>query len=296
MAMFTYNPHPDPSQKKRKKDRNTGDAHGWHAEIDESQGKLVVTYQKTDEETGKKTEEKYIVDGFENKADCKFYKEGSDKEIDIFNDEPGLWYSFDWEKHKYNFHIVPDKSIEIKIECESEKGIEKILLAKKLNCICKKLVEQEKVKVPKDLSPKYGSQPWTVNHRYVYVDIEKNEYLLSFNRLWCAVKADGNHICNSFGQAQFMCYPIDDKDDKQINCISRKFKLMYPRSDEDGKYNSEARHLVYNAPYDIKDCAEAIAKGFAEFIKRCEDGTFIESCENGEFRKLCEDSKRCEEK
>lgn len=272
--MFCYNPTLETDWEENPNGRK------WRVVIDKDQKKFVVTYMQST------INKKFIVDEFENKARCKFYKEGK---IISIEKEKDIWYSFDPDSG--NFHIVPDESIEIKIECADG---EEISLYKKLDCIRKRVKETVKTKRT-GIGP--GEQK-TINecvrnHKYISVKTEKNEYLMSFNRLWCDVKTDGNHICNNFGQAQFMCYPIDDK---QINCFSRKFKLMYPRSDEDGKYNSEATHLVYNPPYDINDSTEAIAKGFAEFIKRCEDGTFIESCENGEFRKLCEDSKRCEEK
>lgn len=268
MAMFFYNPHPDPSHKKDKKDRNTGDAYGWHAEIDESQGKLVVTYQKT--------EEKYIVDGFENHTGCDFYKEGSDEEIDIINNEPGLWYSFDPDHG--NFHIVPDGSVIIN---EKAKPFRE-LLREKLDCILKKVLEKETIKEENKrnrVQPgECKDRPHTHNHKYFCVNIGDNQYLMSFNRLWCYVKDDVNHICNNFGQAQFMCYPIkrekkaNGKEDivGEINLFDGKFELMYPNSAEDGIHYGKFTHLAYNAPYNINNTSEDIAKGFVEFIKWCE--------------------------
>lgn len=92
--------------------------------------------------------------------------------------------------------------------------------------------------------------------------------MMSFNRLWYDIKSDGDHICNNFGQAQFMRYPTEDK---HINLINKHFELMYPVSPEDNQYNCKSGHLVYNAPYSVKDDPEDLAKGFAEFIALCED-------------------------
>ena len=90
---------------------------------------------------------------------------------------------------------------------------------------------------------------------------------MSFNRLQCDHK---NHIHNSFGQAQFMCYPVKEK---HINLFGRELELMYPESaeNEDRNKNEKGGHRVYNAPYDIDSPAGEIAEGFAAFIQECEE-------------------------
>lgn len=257
MAMFAYNPHPhpDPSQNpdpSQKKDRNTGDADRWHAEIEEDL--LTVTNTTTGE--------KYVVDGFEDKVGCEF-DEKAKKDV---------WYSFDTKSG--NFHIVPG----MEVGCRGGEGkLISAYLGDKLGIICAEV--EEIIKGSKKLKAAGASisvskptkeRKWVYNHRYISMEtgeqiyLEKIQYLIAFNRLWCD---DKNHVHNSFGQAQFMCYPAVDK---HINLLSDGFKMMYPRSDRDGKYSSEARHLVYNAPYDINDDAKVIAKGFVEFIESCE--------------------------
>lgn len=269
MAVLGYNPNPGKEK------------------IELSDGKWTVSIEgvpstSTNEEINKKfmvtnndTEEKYIVDGFKKKTKCEV-------------DETNIWYSFD--TNSGNFHIVPGGAIEIKIGCVDGKE-KKITLIDKLDYIKKKLKAKEiHASVPK---PKAKTTA-VDNHRYVLAKREKNEYLMSFNRLWRNVKDDGTHICNNFGQAQFMCFQAN----KQIN-LPNGFKLMYPNSGKDGISEGKGRHLVFNAPYDINCGAEKIAKCFAEFIGLCEelckkdkDGT-INLKDDHEFIKWCEKSKEC---
>ena len=229
MAMFYYNPN----QGKRNLDSKDSN---WTAEIGEGslKGRLVVIEKET----------KYVVDGFENKTGYEFEKED-------------IWYSLDYENG--NFHIVPGT-------LEGE-----IPLGTKLGCIRRNAANEEIPGITVEEKVKHGSgkDGCTTNHKWICAKTEKHEYLMSFNRLWCDVKDDGTHICNNFGQAQFMCYP---KTDGQINLFPNGFKMMYPRSGDDGegRFDCKSGHLAYNPPYDINDCAEMIAKGFVEFIELCE--------------------------
>lgn len=248
--MFNYN------QKKGEYPREADKKdNGWEASVE---NKLFVV-------TNKDLDKKYIVDGFKDKVGCEFDEK----------DEKDIWYSFD--SNTYNFHIVPDKTVK-KTGCiDEEKNGEKTIydwLSAKLGYIS---AEVNKIlgKVSTDSG---GNKLCTCNHKYVSVDIGENEYLMSFNRLWCDVRTDGNHICSSFGQAQFMCYPITDKHINQFRSrispkkINVEFKMMYPHSGEDdeGRFDHEFTHLVYNAPYSMSSGEEEIAKGFAKFIELCE--------------------------
>lgn len=278
MAVLGYNSNPS----KEKIELSDGK---WTLSIKE------VPSTSTNEKAKKKlvvinnsTEEKYIVDGFEKKTKCEF-------------DETDVWYSFD--TNSGNFHIVPGKSIEIKVECKNGKE-EKITLIDKLGCIKKKLeIAGVHASVPKPTAKTAAVD----NHRYVLAKSEKNEYLMSFNRLWCDDSDSDNktfHIHNNFGQAQFMCYPRADGDINSLpdgftkrGRIKHKFELMYPRFDEDGKSEGKGRHLVFNAPYDINDDAKEIAKCFSKFIAWCE-----KLCENNEAAELKNDAefiKWCDE-
>lgn len=248
LKMFYYNPKLDKE--------NTGDANGWHAEIEEDL--LTVTNTTTGE--------KYVVDGFEDKVGCEF-DEKAKKDV---------WYSFDTESG--NFHIVPGMLVKTEVGCRGGEGkLISAYLGDKLRIICAEVEEiikgSKKLKVAGvsiSVSRPNKAREWVYNHRYISMEtgeqiyLEKIQYLIAFNRLWCD---DKNHVHNSFGQAQFMCYPAANE---HINLLSDGFKMMYPRSDRDGKYSSEARHLVYSAPYDINDDAKVIAKGFVEFIESCE--------------------------
>ena len=243
MATAYYNP----KQKKVNVDSGT------HMSVEM---KLFVT-------TKGKTKKKYIVDEFENKTGRTFDKED-------------LWYSFDPDS--YNFHIVPQK--EAKFDDEGKERISDWLKGK-LECI-KAAAES---KTPPEItiggvSEGTAKEGCTYNHKWICAKSEKNEYLMSFNRLWCDAKDDGTHIHNNFGQAQFMCFPREinrrGKDVGNINRFSDGssviFKLMYPRSGDDGegRFDCESGHLVYNASYDINCDAEKIAQAFVEFIELCE--------------------------
>lgn len=228
----------------------------WRVVIDKDQKKFVVTYMP-------RINMQYIVDGFENRTGCRF------------NDEDNIWYSFDSDR--CNFHIVPGK--EVRFEDGAGEYVS-VWLKNKLERIrdeVDKIKEKQKpeakvggVKLDEGICKRYE---YKCNHKYFCVDIGQTQYLMSFNRLWCDVKANGTHICNNFGQAQFMCFPKENKEKKedgQINLFHGEFELMYPSSDRDGEYNSKAGHLAYNAPYSINDYVEVIAKGFVEFIELCE--------------------------
>ena len=226
--------------------------------------------------TNGKTEETYIVDGFENKTGYNFYEEdesGAYKEVKI-GKESDLWYSFDSDSG--NFHIVPDESVRIRIRCKDGKkeiAISEWLKEDKLKNISETVKANEavkEVKVPRSqICPTNGKEDYTHNHWYVCVKSKENEYLMSFNRLWCDDSDSDNktfHIHNNFGQAQFMCYP---RAHKQINLFQGKFELMYPSSGDDGegRFNCESGYFVYNAPYNIDSDAKEIADCFAKFIK-----------------------------
>lgn len=283
MDPFVYNPNPRPDPSEREKSinlkfrcesecENEPDRDGWYAKIDKSQEKLMVIYQKTNKKTNEKRKETYIVDGFENKTGCNFYRKGSDKEINIANDAPGLWYSFNPNAGYGDFHIVPDKSIKVEVKIDLSEW-----LKYKLCCIKEKVKETKFYKEPdkpKSIAIGPGEQeksPHTWNHKYIRAKIGENEFLMSFNRLWCDVRADGKHICNNFGQVQFMAYPRENGHG-DINSFPNGFKLMYPRSgdDDESRIDLESKHLTYNAPYDINSSAEEIAQAFVEFIQWCE--------------------------
>lgn len=262
MEMFYYNP---------KLGKNTGDDNGWHAEIEE--GFLTVT------KLNEKTEEKYVVDKFKNKTGCEF-------------DEENLWYSFDQNPEHNNFHIVPDGSIKITLSD---------WLSTKLGRIRRKVESEVKnneisgITVQTQVGAGTANSGCTKNHKWVCANSEKYQYLMSFNRLWCD---RSNHICNSFGQAQFMCYPTK-KNVGGINLLPVSdeakfaFKMMYPSSDRDGKYNGEGTNFAYNAPYDINDDAQEIAECFAEFIRWCEklfeNDDSVELKNDAEFIKWCDE-------
>lgn len=229
--------------------------------------KLIVTYNKT--------KEKYIVDGFKNRTRRIF-------------DETDLWCSFDTVSG--NFHIIPDK--ETKFEDKDQELIS-VWLKNRLNCVKKcikafvkeHLEECAKGEVRGDISEitiqdrgGYGEAP-NENHMWVCVNSKKNQYLMSFNRLWCDASGGADktfYIHNNFGQAQFMCYPRE-KGHGDINSFPNGFKLMYPTYDDDDSNDdekwpdSECGHRVYNAPYDINSSAEEIAKAFVDFIRSCEN-------------------------
>ena len=235
----------------------------------------------------------YIVDEFKSKAKCNFYKGG--KIIGIEKEE-NIWYSFDQDSG--NFHIMPDESIEIKIECEDS---EEISLYKKLDCIREKVkgkVQTKRIWIGP--GKEENTNECIRNHKYICAYIEKTDYLMSFNRLWCDVKTDGIHICNNFGQAQFMCFPREIKNGSDKGNINRfpnkEFKMMYPRSAEDGELEGSGRHLVFNTPYDINSDVEKIAKCFAEFIRLCEElcekDTEVELCKSDELLQWCEETKQ----
>lgn len=205
--------------------------------------------------TNKGTGEKYIVDGFENRTGYEFDKED-------------LWYSFDYEKN-YNFHIVPSRM---------EQGTEEMPLAMKLKRILDEVGGKEisGITVAKKVSVGVAKDGCTTNHKYFCAYSEKKQYLMSFNRLWCDVRTDGNHIYNNFGQAQFMCFPRELNNlGEDVGNINRfpdgKFKMMYPNSAEDEVRTKDAGHRVYNAPYNIRSDTKEIAGCFVKFIKQCEN-------------------------
>lgn len=255
--MFAYNP-------KRKQTLEEGSVNGWTACIkktgeNRSEKNILVVTNKT-------LEQKYVVDGFKNNTNYEF-------------DEEDLWYSFDPDSG--NFHIVPDKSARIEVDKDIKRFIDiAAFLQERLECIRKKIEEKSIPNITVYGKVSKGNPP-NINHRYICVNSGGNQYLLSFNRLWCEDR-DGDsdngsdnqtfHIHNNFGQAQFMCYPIKVAREAvgEINCIDGKFRLMYPNSDEDRQYKSEAGHIAYNAPYTIKNTPEEIAESFVRFIELCE--------------------------
>lgn len=174
----------------------------------------------------------------------------------------------------------------------------------KLNCISKKIAEEiikEKISATGNkVCASGGNQAHTYNHRYVCVDVGQTQYLLSFNRLWCD---RSKHIHNSFGQAQFMCYPTRKKIEKNVGGINLfpiskeaefEFKMMYPGSDRDGNYNGEGKNFAYNAPYDINDDSKEVAECFSEFIgwceKLCKNNEAAELKNDAEFIKWCKEN------
>lgn len=247
MAMFFYNPSPNPGIR-------VEHGKGWIASIEpdpvEEKGLFVVTNEET----------KHIVDGFVNKTRHEFYEVGiKNGKVGYnqvkFGQETDIWYSFD--PGSCNFHIVPDESVKIE-ENGKEIFIYELLLEQ-----LKRIKNRVNKLLGKVSRVGGGNKADTYNHRYVRANIGQNQYLMSFNRLWRGDKDGVRHICNNFGQAQFMCYPIEDK---QINLFPDGFKLMYPNSAEDEDRIEDAGHRVYNAPYDIKSNAEEIAKCFIGFI------------------------------
>ena len=277
--MYRYNPKKSGNWKENPNGRK------WRVVIDKDQKKFVVTYMQS------KINKKFIVDGFENRTGCGF------------NDEDNIWYSFD--SGFYNFHIVPDK--EVKFEDGSGEYVSVWLehrLVRIKDEVDKVIKGNEKLKtLMQDITVPSITANCAKNHRYFYVNTEETQYLMSFNRLWFAVRDNDTHICNNFGQAQFMCYPRKDGDINSFpNTGGRakyEFELMYPNSAEDGISEGKGRHLVFNAPYDINCGAEKIAKCFAEFIGLCEelckkdkDGT-INLKDDHEFIKWCEKNKEC---
>lgn len=283
MAMYYLNPK-RPGEKNRNLNPN---GRKWRVPTEEeSEGKFVVIYMPNS------INGKYIivVDGFENETGHRFceaeIKNGKVDYVPVeIGQEADLWYSFD--PSYCNFHIVPDEGTKFK---SGEGAIILNCLTNKLGLIwdeTDRIIKSNKefaTLVQKHNIPGFTGK-YVRNHKYVSADTKKNQYLLSFSRLWCDSERDNAifHIHNNFGQAQFMCYPKENKEKGeagQINLfpdgatsgggLKYKFELMYPSSGEDGEYNSKAGHLVYNAPYNINDCVEAIAKGFAGFIELCE--------------------------
>lgn len=242
------------NQDQSKKEDAIKGLHGWKGST--RTGTLVITNEKLNQN------KKYIVDGFENKTGYVF-------------DKIDLWYSFDTDFH--NFHIVPDKTVKINVPLDDWLSVKLYYISEKV----KQDVYVNKVKARgSQICPKNGVNDCAYNHWWFSVKTEKNEYLLSFNRLWCKESDNKIYIHNNFGQAQFMCFPKESKESGeekeygQINLFrgDGKFKLMYPTSGNNHKRCpvGECGHRVYNAPCDINSSAEEIAKAFVGFIKQCE--------------------------